>query len=77
MDREAALGFIDVLGVGRQLQGRGLGREMLRGMIEHLKTLGCQFVNLDCLTDNDGGNALYRSEGFEEVARHIKWFKRI
>src|SRR5688572_29512789 len=67
VDRETALGFIDVLGVGRQFQGRGLGREMLRGMIEHLKSMGCQFVNLDCLTDNDGGNALYRSEGFEEV----------
>jgi ribosomal protein S18 acetylase RimI-like enzyme len=77
VDREAALGFIDVLGVGRQYQGRGLGREMLRGMIGHLKELGCKFVNLDCLTDNDGGNALYRSEGFEEVARHIRWFKRI
>src|SRR5262245_17016769 len=77
LDHEAALGFIDVLGVGREFQGRGLGREMLRGMIEHLKTLGCQYVNLDCLTDNDAGNALYRSEGFEETARHIRWFKMI
>ena len=40
-------------GRGRQFQGHGLGRQMLRGMIEHLKTLGCQYVNLDCLTDND------------------------
>jgi ribosomal protein S18 acetylase RimI-like enzyme len=77
VDREVALGFIDVLGVGREFQGRGLGREMLRGMIEHLKSLGCQYVNLDCLTDNDAGNALYRSEGFEETARHIRWFKKI
>jgi ribosomal protein S18 acetylase RimI-like enzyme len=77
VDRDAALGFIDVLGVGKDFQGRGLGRQMLRGMLSHLKSLGCQYVNLDCLTDNDAGNALYRSEGFEETARHIRWFRRL
>ena len=77
VDEAAALGFIDVLAVGRGSQGRGYGREMLRGMIAHYQALGCQYVNLDCLTDNDAGNALYASEGFEEVARHIRWFKQI
>lgn len=76
-DRDAALGFIDVLAVSCEFQGHGLGKLMLRGMIEHLKSLGCQFVNLDCLTDNDVGNSLYKSEGFVEVARHIRWFKRV
>jgi ribosomal protein S18 acetylase RimI-like enzyme len=77
VDCNAALGFIDVLAVSRDFQGRGLGREMLRGMIEHLKGLGCGYVHLDCLTHNDAGNALYQSEGFEEVARHIRWFKKV
>jgi len=76
-DREAALGFIDVLGVSREFHGQGFGRDMLRGMIDHLKSLGCQFVNLDCLADNDVGNSLYESEGFVEVARHVRWFKRV
>jgi ribosomal protein S18 acetylase RimI-like enzyme len=77
VDRESALGFIEVLAVGRDFQGRGFGREMLRAIIDHFKTLGCQYVHLDCLTDNDAGNALYRSEGFAEVARHIRWFRKI
>jgi ribosomal protein S18 acetylase RimI-like enzyme len=77
IDREAALGFIDVLAVGRQFQGRGFGREMLRGMMQHLKSLGCNYVHLDCLTDNEAGNSLYQSEGFAEVARHIRWFKKM
>jgi ribosomal protein S18 acetylase RimI-like enzyme len=77
VDRPAALGFIDVLGVGKDFQGQGFGRQMLRGMMQHLKSLGCLYVNLDCLTDNDAGNALYRSEGFEEAARHIRWFTRL
>lgn len=77
VDHESALGFIDVLAVSRDVQGRGFGREMLRAMIEHFQSLGCQYVHLDCLTDNDVGNALYDSEGFAEVARHIRWFRRI
>jgi ribosomal protein S18 acetylase RimI-like enzyme len=77
VDHDAALGYIDVLAVHRDIQGRGYGRAMLRAMIEHLKTAGCQYVHLDCLSDNDTGNALYQSEGFAEVARHIRWFRKI
>lgn len=77
IDQPAALGFIDVLAVGPEFQGQGLGREMLRGTMQYLKSFGCHYVNLDCLTDNDAGNALYASEGFEEVARHIRWFRKL
>ena len=77
LDRDCALGYIDLLGVDRRFQGHGYGREMLRGMIAHLKELGALYVNLDCLSDNDTANALYEAEGFEEVARHIRWFRRI
>ncbi len=34
---------------------------------------GCH-LHLDCLVENDAGNRLYRSEGFVEVAWHIRWF---
>lgn len=77
LDAEAALAFIDLLAVGPEFQGRGYGREMLRGMISHVKDVGMQYVHLDCLTDNDVANALYAGEGFEEVARHIRWFRKI
>jgi ribosomal protein S18 acetylase RimI-like enzyme len=77
VDDRSALAFIDVLAVARGFQGQGLGRQMLRGMCDYLKKLGCQHVNLDCLTGNDAGNALYQSEGFKEVARHIRWFKKL
>jgi ribosomal protein S18 acetylase RimI-like enzyme len=77
IDRETALGYIDVLCVGARFQGRGLGREMLLGATEHLKAAGCRYVQLECLTTNDRGNALYESQGFQEVARHIRWFKKL
>lgn len=77
LDRPAALGFIDILAVGRTFQGQGYGREMLRAMLDHLRELGMQHVHLDCLTTNAAGNELYRSEGFAEVARHIRWFRKL
>jgi len=77
IDQDAALAYIDLLAVDRQFHRRGYGKEMLRGMMGHLKHLGAQYVYLDCLTDNDTANALYRAEGFAEVARQIRWFRRI
>jgi ribosomal protein S18 acetylase RimI-like enzyme len=77
LDREHALAYIDLLAVDRRFQGHGFGREMLRGMMSHMQDLGAQYVHLDCLTDNDTANALYRAEGFEEVARQIHWFRKI
>jgi len=77
IDAAAALAYLDVLAVGPAWQGRGYGRQMLRGMLDHLRSRGCQYVHLDCLTNNEAGNALYASEGFEEVARHIRWFRKL
>jgi ribosomal protein S18 acetylase RimI-like enzyme len=77
LDAEARLGFIDLLAVDPRCQGRGYGREMLRGMLEYFKGEGAAHVHLECLTDNDAGNALYRSEGFEDLAHSAHWFIRI
>lgn len=77
LDPDAALAYIDLLAVDRRFHRRGYGREMLRGMMQHMRSLGGQYVYLDCMTDNDTGNALYRAEGFEEVARQVRWFRRI
>ncbi len=77
VDTSTRLGFIDLLCVFGGSQGKGYGRAMLRGMLSHLKEQGCIHANLDCLTDNEAGNRLYASEGFEEVARSIRWFIKI
>jgi ribosomal protein S18 acetylase RimI-like enzyme len=77
VDRKSALSYIELLAVAPHRQGHGYGREMLRATIRHLKELGAEYINLDCLTNNENANELYRSEGFEEVARHIRWFRKI
>jgi RimJ/RimL family protein N-acetyltransferase len=77
IDRQAALAFIDLLAVANSRQQHGYGREMLRATMQHMRSLGAEYVHLDCLTTNEKANALYQAEGFEEVARHIRWFRRL
>ncbi len=77
IDVDEGLGFIDLLAVDRSCQGRGYGREMLRGMLAYMKAQGAAHAHLECLADNDTGNNLYRSEGFETLAVSNHWFIRI
>ena len=76
-DPGSAMAYIDVLAVDRRFVHRGYGREMLRGMMEHMKGLGGQYVYLDCLIDNDPANALYRAEGFESVVQQHRYFRKL
>src|ERR1041385_4532081 len=39
LDRENALAYIDLLAVDQRFRRRGYGREMLRGMMDHMKGL--------------------------------------
>ena len=77
VDQDCRLGYIDLLAVAPSCQGRGYGRQMLRRMLAYLKEQGCEHAHLECLVDNEAGNRLYRSEGFVEVARSIRWFIKI
>ena len=76
-DELTAMGFVDLISVEAQHQGKGLGREMLRGIVAHFKTLGAAYAHLDCLTTNETANSLYKAEGFEEAMRSIRWIKKI
>jgi ribosomal protein S18 acetylase RimI-like enzyme len=77
LERETRLAYLDLLAIDSRFQGRGLGREMLRGVMQYFKREGAVHLRLDCLTSNELGNNLYRAEGFEEVARSIHWFIKI
>ena len=76
IEKPTALAYIELLAVAPDSQGHGYGRAMLNGVISHMRNLGAQYIHLDCLTDNDRANALYQAEGFEEVARQIRWFRK-
>ncbi|MCC6539273.1 MAG: GNAT family N-acetyltransferase [Bryobacterales bacterium] len=73
-DAKQCLGFVDLLAVSTAHQGQGLGREMLRAMLDHFRKLGARHAHLDCLTSNERGMKLYESEGWTPVATSMKWF---
>lgn len=77
LDPVMAMAYIDILAVDRKFHGRGYGRETLRAMMAHFSGLGAQYVYLDCLTDNDNANALYRAEGFEAVMQQHRYFRKL
>jgi ribosomal protein S18 acetylase RimI-like enzyme len=76
-DAGTRLGFVDILAVDTRFQGRGYGRLMLRGMLDHFRSLGAEHAHLECLSDNTKGNRLYASEGWTPLAESVKWFIRI
>ncbi|MBI3698618.1 MAG: hypothetical protein HY238_27740, partial [Acidobacteria bacterium] len=53
------------------------GLLLLRAMEEHFLGRGASHVTLESLTGNETANALYRREGYQDLARHINWFKKI
>ena len=77
IDPEAALCYIDLLAVAPGHQGHGYGREMLRATIRQGQEHGARHVHLNCMVSNKNANELYESEDFEEVAREIRWFRKI
>ena len=56
--------------VAPDLQGRGIGRDMLTRSIEALLAEGYERITLEVLTDNDRAGALYRSTGFRTITTY-------
>lgn len=75
IDPATRIALLDLLAVAPDLQGKDLGRQMLRRTLQVLKTKGAESCELECLTTNENANRLYQSEGFTELARLIRWYK--
>lgn len=77
VDAASGLGSIEFLAVAPGRQGGGHGRAMLRAMLSHFRSLGATTATLECLTSNEPALALYRSDGWTEVASSVRFFKRL
>ncbi len=65
------------VGVHPDLQGRGLGRALLRWGIHHLRGLGVQVVNLSVNGRNPRALGLYEAEGFHRTATRERWARPV
>lgn len=48
---------------------RGIGRRLVRGLVEHARSAGVEQLTLDFRGDNSIAESLYLSEGFREYGR--------
>ncbi|WP_202912131.1 GNAT family N-acetyltransferase [Nesterenkonia muleiensis] len=60
---------LEKMAIGRSFAGTGLGRRLLRELIEQALVAGIEQLTLDFRGDNHAAEHLYLSEGFKEYGR--------
>ncbi|WP_425393403.1 ribosomal protein S18-alanine N-acetyltransferase [Actinomycetospora chiangmaiensis] len=71
--REPAEAEVHTIGVDPAVQGHGVGRRLLRALLERADAIGA-VTYLEVRTDNVPALALYRSEGFEVVGTRRRYY---
>lgn len=66
-------GEIGIVGLLPEWRGRGLGRQLLRWGVGHLRSLGMGEVELSVEARNQRALDLYRQEGFEATVEWPHW----
>jgi mycothiol synthase len=69
-------GRIYMLGVDPDFRNRGLGRELLRAGLSHLKSKGREIIDITVDSKNDAAVSLYESEGFR-LYEETLWYEKI
>ena len=75
--RRRAAAEIWTIGVRPDAQGRGLGRQLLRWGVGHVRGLGVETVTLAVNGVNRGPSGLYESEGFVRTATRDRWARPV
>jgi len=63
------------IAVDESVRGRGLGRALLRELLEMGKRAGCVSAHLEVRENNPAAQALYRRLAFVEVGRRERYYK--
>jgi mycothiol synthase len=72
-DDPAAVGEVRLVGVLPEWRARGLGRELLRWGVTHLRNRGAGRVQLSVEAENELALGLYRRNGFEPIVEWPHW----
>ncbi|NIN10186.1 MAG: GNAT family N-acetyltransferase [Gemmatimonadales bacterium] len=75
--RTTRVGHVANVAVDRRYQGRGIGKALLRGALEHFRQCGMRYARIETLEQNYRGRSLYPSLGFEEVGRQVFFFREL
>ena len=67
-------GDIQTIAVATRAQRRGLGRSLLRTLLDAAQAAGCTEVLLEVRADNTPAIAMYVDAGFESIARRGSYY---
>lgn len=65
---------VQTIAVAPSAQGRGVGRALLRALLERARARGASAVLLEVRADNPAAQALYASEGFERIGVRRRYY---
>jgi mycothiol synthase len=65
------------IGVAPDRQGQGIGRQLLRWGVGHLRSVGVSDVRLSVNSGNEGALGLYRREGFVPWRTRERWARAV
>ena len=71
LHRFNSVGHVANLAVSPELQGKGVGKALMRAVLEHFKRHGMVYARIETLDQNYKGKRFYPSLGFKEVGRQI------
>ena len=65
---------IQTIAVSRNFQGQGLGRLLLKKLIDRSRELGVIYIFLEVRRDNANALSMYTSCGFVEISKRNKYY---
>ncbi len=63
------------MGLLKEYRGKGIGRAMIENVIKEASSFGLEKIDLIVLADNESAIKLYKSIGFKEEGRILKYRK--
>jgi ribosomal protein S18 acetylase RimI-like enzyme len=70
-------GHVANMAVAKEHQGRGVGKALMRGALEHFRKSGMRYARVETLEQNYKGQSFYPAFGFKEVGRQIYYLREL
>ncbi|MBI82891.1 MAG: hypothetical protein CMJ81_06825 [Planctomycetaceae bacterium] len=77
IDADTGMGYIPNLAVDSQYRGHGLGKKLLKRAISRFSADQITHARIETLEQNEVGQSLYPSLGFQPVARQVHYCLQI
>ncbi len=77
LHRQTLTGHVHNLAVAAGHQGKGAGRALLDAALDYFEAEGMIYSQIETLTCNEPGQALYPRLGYGEIGRQIYYFMRL